>query len=124
MDWFALPLFLGFHLPIFWAVQRLTHIPMILPGLVAITLYYAGYEALHYFMHVPRDRWIEKTRVFKFLNEHHRLHHKDDTKNLNVLIPIADLTLGTMWRPKKASKTATQPALPRKPRPAKNAARS
>jgi sterol desaturase/sphingolipid hydroxylase (fatty acid hydroxylase superfamily) len=51
---------------------------------------------MHYVMHVPRDRWIERTRVFRFLNEHHRLHHKDHNTNLNVVFPLADLLFRTL----------------------------
>jgi len=96
MDWFALPLFLAFHFPIIWGVQWLTGIPSVWGGLTAIGLYYVGYETLHYFMHVPRNRWIERTRVFRFLKEHHRLHHRYQQRNLNVLFPLADLVLRTL----------------------------
>ncbi|MGC8668664.1 MAG: fatty acid hydroxylase [Chthonomonadales bacterium] len=96
MDWFALPLFLGFHLPLIWLVQWITGVPSLWGGLAAIAVYYLGYETLHFFMHVPRDRWIERTRVFRFLNHHHRLHHRDDATNLNVLFPLADLVLRTL----------------------------
>src|SRR5437868_1509589 len=81
MDWFALPLFIGFHLPILLGVQWLTGIPSLWGGIAAIVAYYTCYEWSHYIMHVPRDRWIEKTRVFKFVNEHHRLHHRDHNTN-------------------------------------------
>ena len=96
MDWFALPLFLAFHFPIIWGVQKLTGIPMLWGGLAAIAVYYVCYEGIHYFMHVPRDRWIEKTRVFRFLNDHHRLHHKDHNTNLNVVFPLADTLFRTL----------------------------
>ena len=96
MDWFALPLFIGFHLPFIWLIQHFTGIPSMWGAIAAITVYYACYEGMHYVMHVPRDRWIEKTRLFKFLNEHHRLHHKDHNTNLNVVFPLADLLLRTL----------------------------
>jgi hypothetical protein len=108
MDWFALPLFLGFHFPIIWGVQRLTGIPSIWGGLAAIAAYYVCYESIHFVMHVPRDRWIERTRVFRFLNEHHRLHHKNDATNLNVVFPLADITLRTL-RTHKMRKVLAKP---------------
>jgi hypothetical protein len=120
MDWFALPLFLGFHLPILWFVQWVTGLPSLWGGIAAITVYYLGYETLHYFMHVPRDRWVERTRVFKFLNEHHRLHHKYQQKNLNVLLPLADLvlrTLRTKAGPKPVPAAAPTDAEPARPAP-------
>ena len=96
MDWFALPLFLGCHLPLILLVQWATGIPSLWGAVAAIAVYYACYEGMHYVMHVPRDRWIEKTRVFRFLNEHHRLHHKDHGTNLNVVFPLADLLFRTL----------------------------
>jgi hypothetical protein len=105
MDWFALPLFLAFHFPIVFGVQAATGIPMIWGGLAAIGVYYTLYESSHYVMHVPRGRWIERTRAFKFLNDHHRRHHVDPNTNLNVVLPVADKLLGTLWlkdRPARA----------------------
>ena len=114
MDWFALPLFVGFHLPFLWLVQKLTGIPSIWGGIAAIVAYYGFYESIHYVMHVPRDRWIERTRLFRFLNEHHRLHHKDPNTNLNVVLPLADLLLRTLrthgMRQKQAAATANDAA--------------
>ncbi len=104
MDWFALPLFLAANFPIVWGVQYITGMPMIWGGLAAIAVYYMAYEWSHFVMHVPRGRWIERTRVFLFLNDHHRRHHIDDTKNLNVVFPLADLTLRTLWLPVRKSK--------------------
>jgi len=115
MDWFALPLFIGFHLPLLWFVQWITGLPSLWGGVAAITAYYLGYEILHYFMHVPRNRWIERTRIFRFLNAHHRLHHKYQQKNLNVLLPLADLVLGTL-RTQRATQAAS-PSLPAPRRP-------
>src|SRR5205814_10553406 len=41
MDWFALPLFVGFHLPFLWLAQWATGIPSLWGGVAAITTYYA-----------------------------------------------------------------------------------
>lgn len=100
MDWFALPMFLAFHGPIIWAVQRATGIPSFWGGMAAIVAYYTCYESMHYIMHVPRDRWFERTRLFRFLNEHHRIHHKNHGTNLNVVLPLADIVLRTLRTPK------------------------
>jgi len=61
-----------------------------------ITAYYAGYEGLHYFMHKPRVDFIERSRWFQFLKKHHQIHHFHMNRNLNVLLPLADLVLGTL----------------------------
>lgn len=95
MDWFALPMFIGFHLPFLWAIQRFTGWQSLWGGLAAITAYYATYEYFHYCMHVPGGRWFERWRVFRFVKEHHRIHHRFMQQNLNVFFPLADACLGT-----------------------------
>ena len=59
-------------------------------------IYYAGYEGFHYLMHKPSIAWIERSRYFRFLERHHRIHHYRMDRNLNVLLPFADLMLGTL----------------------------
>jgi hypothetical protein len=63
---------------------------------VASVLYYIGYEGFHYLMHKPMLPFIERSRVFQFLKRHHRIHHVRMNRNLNVLVPLADLVLGTL----------------------------
>ena len=98
MDWWALVAFLGVHLPILWAVQKLTHWHCLWGGLAAIAAYYGLYEYLHWCMHVPDQRPFEKWGAYRFIREHHRVHHVHMMKNLNVILPVADLTLGTFKR--------------------------
>jgi hypothetical protein len=71
------------------------------PGLavgawVAAGGYYAAYEYLHWCMHLPRQRGLERSGVFFRLNGHHLLHHRYLHKNFNVVLPLADLCLGTL----------------------------
>ena len=99
MNWFALPMFLGVHAPIFWVLENLTHIPLLIGGLAAIGTYYVVYEYFHYFMHVPARKGFENTEIFQFVKEHHRIHHKYMLQNLNVFFPLADLCLGTYRSP-------------------------
>lgn len=61
-----------------------------------IMTYYVGYEGIHFLMHKPSIDWIQRSRVFKFLDHHHRIHHVLMDRNLNVLCPLADLCLGTL----------------------------
>ncbi len=63
---------------------------------VTASLYYVGYESLHYFMHKPKIDFVERSRWFQFLKKHHRIHHVHMNRNLNVLLPLADLLLGTL----------------------------
>ncbi len=95
MDWFALPLFVAFHLPIFWLIQHFTGWQSLWGGVASVVAYYTVYEYFHYCMHVPDGRWFEKLRVYRFVKEHHRIHHKYMLQNLNVFFPLADKCLGT-----------------------------
>lgn len=61
----------------------------------AYVLYYSTYEYLHYCMHVPGPRWFQRTWVFRWIDRHHRIHHLDPMKNLNVVLPIADFLMRT-----------------------------
>lgn len=63
--------------------------------MAVMTGYYITYEYFHWCMHVPRGRWFQRTRVFKWIDQHHRLHHLEPMRNLNVVLPIADYLLGT-----------------------------
>lgn len=73
---------------------------------LTMVLYYGGYEGLHYLMHKPRFPWVERARWYQFLKRHHRIHHVHMNRNLNVLLPLADLLLGTLvTRTPEAMKT-------------------
>ncbi len=65
-------------------------------ALTAFIGYYGAYEYLHWCMHLPRQRAVERSGVFFRLNGHHILHHRYMGKNFNVVLPLADLCLGTL----------------------------
>lgn len=90
------PLLIGLHAPLLWLLGRASGWPILVPGLVAMSIYYALYESLHWCMHVPKDRWIEKTAVFRWLTVHHRAHHQRQNTNFNVVLPLADFLFGTL----------------------------
>jgi hypothetical protein len=96
------PLLIGLHVPLLWAVGKWTGLPALVPGLLAMTVYYALYESLHYVMHVPKGRRVERTAVFRWLSAHHRAHHARHDRNLNVVLPLADFVFRTL-RPASAS---------------------
>jgi len=58
--------------------------------------YYGAYEYMHWCMHLPRKRIVERSGIFFRLNGHHLLHHRYMGKNFNVVLPLADLLLGTL----------------------------
>jgi len=105
LRWYAFPVMIGLHVPVFYLVQYLVHAPVVFGSILGTTLYFAGYEYTHYLMHVPKGHPVERYRWFKFLKEHHRLHHKYYLRNLNVFLPLGDLAFGTLvtsegWRSK------------------------
>ncbi|MBL9126846.1 MAG: sterol desaturase family protein [Verrucomicrobiales bacterium] len=72
------------------------NVGLVVGAAVTFALYYATYEYLHWCMHLPRTRAVERSGVFFRLNGHHILHHRYMHKNFNVVLPLADLCLGTL----------------------------
>jgi len=95
---------------------------------VVAALYYSAYEYMHWCMHLPlpKRRMIERSWIigwiFYRLNGHHLLHHRYMQKNYNVVLPLADLCLGTlMLRSKTQFAQARGPSVPDvQPRQPKN----
>ena len=89
---------------------------------LACAVYYGAYEYMHWCMHLPRKRNIERSGIFFRLNGHHLLHHRYMGKNFNVVLPLADLCFGTLLlRSKIHFKQAEGPSVPtvqpRRPQP-------
>ncbi len=72
--------------------------PLAVVATLAATLlgYYLSYEGFHYLMHKPSIGWIERSRAFRFLDRHHRIHHAHMGRTFTVVLPLADLLLGTL----------------------------
>jgi hypothetical protein len=80
---------------------------------IVFPAYYGVYEYMHWCMHLPKKRSIERSGIFFRLNGHHLLHHRYMHKNFNVVLPLADLLLGTlMLRSKVKFAQATGPSVP------------
>lgn len=88
-----------------WVVTALTlqglgvslpYLAFLITFVAGVSLYYVGYEGLHFLMHKPTVPFIERSRAFQFIKRHHRVHHVHMNRNLNVLLPLADLVLGTL----------------------------
>lgn len=89
------------------------HWALLVGGIVTFIIYYIAYEYIHWCMHLPKQRRIEKPWVFRRLNGHHLLHHRYMHKNFNVVFPLADLCLGTlMLRSKIPFPQASGPSVP------------
>ena len=98
----------------FIAVAALTGHWWLLAGVaLACAAYYGTYEYIHWCMHLPRRRNVERSGIFFRLNGHHLLHHRYMGKNFNVVLPLADLLLGTLLlRSPVHFKQARGPAVP------------
>jgi hypothetical protein len=82
-------------------------------ALLACAGYYGAYEYMHWCMHLPKKRVVERSGIFFRLNGHHLLHHRYMKRNFNVVLPLADLCLGTLLlRAPVHFKQARGPAVP------------
>ena len=72
-------------------------------GFIVSGGYYATYEYIHWCMHLPKKRRIERSGIFFRVNGHHLLHHRYMGTNFNVVLPLADLCLGTLLLRSKVS---------------------
>jgi hypothetical protein len=89
------------------------HWIMLAGAATTFVLYYIAYEYIHWCMHLPKARRVEKPWLFRRLNGHHLLHHRYMHKNFNVVFPLADFCLGTLLvRSKIQFPQATGPSVP------------
>jgi hypothetical protein len=114
MAWWNGPVLIALSLLPFLALAwALAHWGLAVGALTAFAGYYGAYEYMHWCMHLPRQRCIERTGLFFRLNGHHLLHHRYLHKNFNVVLPLADLCLGTLLlRSKVCFPQARGPAVP------------
>lgn len=90
-------LFLLVTTPLWVTAEFLAGRPLIIGAVLATLVGLQGFNSMHWRFHVPSDTWFQRTRFFRYLKEHHRLHHADTTGNFNVyFFPLADLVLGTL----------------------------
>lgn len=75
--------------------------------------YYGVYEYIHWCMHNPKKRIVERSGIFFRLNGHHLLHHRYMGNNFNVVYPFADLVMRTLLlRSKVSFAQARGPSVP------------
>jgi hypothetical protein len=68
---------------------------MVAASVVVSDLFVRVHDAIHY---PGRYRLIEIQPWFRFLENHHYIHHVDTEANVNFLLPLADWLFGTMRR--------------------------
>lgn len=114
MAWWNGPVLIALtQIPFIIAALLLRKWGLLFGSLLFCSAYYGTYEYLHWCMHLPRKRNIERSGIFFRLNGHHLLHHRYMSKNFNVVLPLADLCLGTLLlRSKIAFAQATGPMVP------------
>jgi hypothetical protein len=114
MAWWNGPALIAVSLLPFLAASLLTgHWGIICGAALSISSYYGAYEYMHWCMHLPRKRNLERSGIFFRLNGHHLLHHRYMGRNFNVVFPLADLCLGTLLlRSKVHFKQAEGPSVP------------
>lgn len=115
MAWWNAPLLMVIHVPLALLVGWLVGHPVAIAmgALSALAAYYATYEYIHWCMHIPRQRNIERSGIFFRLNGHHLLHHRYMGNNFNVVFPLADAVLGTLvLRSRVSFAQATGPSVP------------
>lgn len=97
MAWWNGPVLIAVAmLPAVGVAAMIGHWGLTVGAVLAMGGYYGAYEYMHWCMHLPKKRHIERSGIFFRLNGHHLLHHRYMQKNYNVVLPLADLCLGTL----------------------------
>lgn len=114
MAWWNGPVLIAVGMIPFMAVSwALGTWAIICGGVLSCASYYGAYEYMHWCMHLPKKRNIERSGIYFRLNGHHLLHHRYMHKNYNVVCPLADLCLGTLLlRSRVNFKQAEGPSVP------------
>jgi hypothetical protein len=114
MAWWNGPVLVALcQIPFAFISWKMGSFAVITGSFIACTAYYCAYEYMHWCMHLPRKRNIERSGIYFRLNGHHLLHHRYMHKNFNVVLPLADLCFGTLLlRSKVSFAQARGPAVP------------
>lgn len=94
-------------LPAWWLTGSAAFAVASLGALAAIS-WMLGY--VHGVIHTPRARLIERMRWFQWLNHHHYLHHVDIQSNMNFMLPLFDVLLGTQKTTMTPDEAAAHPS--------------
>jgi hypothetical protein len=68
---------------------------LVVASVVVSDLFVRVHDAIHY---PGLHRFIEGRAWFRFLEDHHYIHHVDTEANVNFLLPLADWLFGTLRR--------------------------
>ena len=92
----AVPLLWIVHLPMYFLVGWYGGVAAGVGVAVGAAVYILAYEFLHFYIHAPKGHWFQRTRLFRFYCEYHRVHHHRARRNYNIVLPLADLVMGTL----------------------------
>lgn len=92
----AVPLLWLAHLPLYLLIGKYWNVPAGVGTATGGAVYILAYELLHFYIHAPKNHWFQRTRLFRFYCEYHRLHHHRARRNYNIVLPLADLIFGTL----------------------------
>jgi hypothetical protein len=85
--------------PIWAFAEVLSQRALLVGGVLSTLVALQMFNSFHWRFHVPSDTWFQRTWFFRFIKNHHRLHHADTHSNYNVhFFPLADWVLGTLKR--------------------------
>ena len=86
---------LAANLPLWCSVEWLVGRPLVIGGFLATFAYLQAFNSFHWRWHVPSDTWLQRTSLFKWAKERHRIHHDNQGVNFNLVLPLADLLFRT-----------------------------
>ncbi len=91
-----IPILWFIHFPIYYLVWHFFNPAAGVGTALGGLLYMLGYEFIHFYIHAPRNYWFQRTRLFRFYCEYHRVHHHRARWNYNIVMPLGDLVLRTI----------------------------
>jgi hypothetical protein len=91
----VVPILWFLHFPLYYAAGHFTHLHVGIGAAAGGLLYLIGYEFIHFFIHAPKNHYFQRTRLFRFYCEYHRIHHHKARLNYNIVFPLADFVLRT-----------------------------
>ncbi len=99
------PLLIAVAVSPFALIWKFTGTPIpFYTSLIWAIIYYIVFEGIHQLMHLPdspKVQRIRKSKWFKWLDEHHKIHHERASTNFNLVLPLADIMFGTRATRKK-----------------------
>jgi len=114
----SVPLLWVAHFPLYWVVWTFVNPAASVGVAIGAGMYVAAYEWMHFMIHHPRHYWFQRSRLWEWYCEYHRLHHHRARWNYNVVCPLADWVLGTISMEPLPPEPSAPEGMPRRTGPA------